>query len=122
MKVYIEDPRNPAMTGDSLRARGHCCRSACLHCPYGFTIKKYRLEFTELNEANQKHVDKLLPQLDMKPDLKEYSAQDYRMISLKGFIFGIMRKDKLFVKEFELLPSFRNQGITKEVIESYFFY
>ena len=34
-----------AMTSSTHKARGSCCKSACIHCPYGFTLKRFGLKF-----------------------------------------------------------------------------
>lgn len=122
MKVYQDDPRNPSMSSETLLKRGTCCRSACLHCPYGHTIKVNRFEFLDISPQNRKLYEDLSRQLTMSADSDQFSVDDYKMISLKGYIFGLIRVDKLFVREIEILPSFQKQGITKELIESYYFY
>jgi hypothetical protein len=120
MKVYQDDPRNPSMSSENLLKRGSCCRSTCLHCPYGHTIKVKRLEFIDICPENKSLYDALSKQLTLSAD--SVNLDDYKMVSLKGFIFGLIRVDNLFVREMEILPSFQNQGITKELIESYYFY
>lgn len=122
MRVFQDDPRNPSMSSETLFKRGSCCRSSCLHCPFGFTVKSNRLEFLSLNNQNNDFLEQLLQQLTIVVDTDLYSLENYKMVALKGFIFGLIRVDHLFVKEMELLPSFRNQGLTKELIESYYFY
>lgn len=122
MIVYIDDARNPSMKSETLIKRGHCCKSACIHCPYGFTLKRFGLKFLSIDETNKSLYNDLEKQIDMKLDLESYSANDYKLLTLKNFVIGLIRVDHLFVREFEILPSFKNQGISKELIESYYFY
>ena len=122
MMVYREDPTHPSMSSEILRKRGTCCKSNCLHCPYGYTIKTYGLEFLAINEKTQQLYEELVSQLKMVIDLERFNLDDYKMITLKGFIFGLIRVDHLFVREMEILPSFQKQGISKELVESYYFY
>ena len=36
---YFNELDQMVFTKEYLIARGHCCKSACTHCPYGFTRK-----------------------------------------------------------------------------------
>lgn len=108
-----------AMPAKSLKARGRCCKNACVHCPFGFTMKKFGLKFVELNERNLDSVEKRFPQ---NINLKDFTLMDYKLVTLKDFVCALIRVDKLFVREFYLLDDFVEQGISKEVIESYYFY
>lgn len=120
MVVYQDDPRHPSMSSDSLKKRGHCCRSACLHCPYGFTVKRHSIKFLEFNETNIDLVQDLTGQLALSLDEKQFS--EYRLVILKNFIIGYIKVNSIVVTEMNLLPSFRDQGLSKELIESYYFY
>ena len=34
---YLNEDGLVVLTEDYLIKRGHCCKSGCLHCPYGFS-------------------------------------------------------------------------------------
>jgi hypothetical protein len=101
------------------RARKRCCKSACLHCPYGHTLKQFGLTFKPLVSFDDPQI-KLFSGLDINSDT--YQASDYEFIYLKDILCGFMRKDKLFVRELSLLVEFQDQGLDKAVVESYYFY
>lgn len=122
MVVYKDDPRFPSMSSDGLKKRGHCCRSACLHCPYGFTIKRHSLEFVDIGDNTKELYNDLSFQLWEKSNFDIHNTGEYKLLSLKNFVIGIVKVNHIVVQEIELLPSFRDQGISKELVESYYFY
>ncbi len=101
------------------KSRGRCCKSACIHCPYGHTLKKFGLTFEELKSFEDPKIE-LFGDLDT--DSNEFTPGDYVFIYLKETLCGFMRKDKIFVRQLSLLPDFRDQGLDKAVVESYYFY
>ena len=108
-----------AMSGRSLSAKKTCCRTGCLHCPYGFTLKQYGLHFLELKEEHLPKLEPQFEQLDIN-DVKQH-LDEYRWVTLKGYACALIRVDKLFVTELYLLEGFEEQGLVKELIESYYF-
>ena len=102
-----------------LRNKGTCCKSGCVHCPYGHTLKKFGLEFIELTDSNKADLA-IFEGFEL--NLSEYALSDYKYIKLKDFLCGVMRVDKLFVRELSLHKDFRDQGLDKPIIESYYFY
>jgi hypothetical protein len=107
-----------AMPARSLKARGRCCKNSCIHCPFGHTLKQHGLKFLKLEEKNLSRIQKLTAG---SIDFTQFPLSDYQIVLLKGFICAVVRVDKLFVKEFYLMPDFVDQGLSKEVIESYYF-
>lgn len=104
-------------TSEYHRKRGHCCRSTCLHCPYGLTIKKFGIEFSSYEDDPS-----LLLELEIGPDaLSGFLPQDILVFSLKGVRSGLLLKDKIRVKKIFLKKEFQDQGISLELIESYLF-
>lgn len=98
------------------RSRGRCCKSACIHCPYGFTMKNNGLQFLDFTP------DEALTVKEITIDLSTYVLSDYKKVLLKETVCAYIRVDKLFVRELYLFEDFSDQGISKEVIESYYFY
>lgn len=115
LKFAAED----AMPSSSLKAKGHCCKNSCIHCPYGFTLKKFGLKFWQLCDDNLEIAEKIAGK---KMFFEGYSLKDFHLVTLKDFYCALIRVDKLFVREFYLLDDFKEQGLSKEVVESYFFY
>lgn len=102
-----------------LKART-CCKTGCLHCPYGFVIKKFGLKFHELDILDESELQALLQELNI--DLSEYSDLKIKLISLKEVVCGIMVHNHIVIKHLFLLQPFQEQTISKELAESYFFY
>ena len=100
------------------RKRGTCCKSSCLHCPYGFTLKKNGLAFRKVVEAEEEIVKSLVgSDLNWRIHLPE----NIQWILIKDRVAGIMIKNHIIVKEVFLLPQFQHQGLDKDLIESYYF-
>lgn len=108
-----------AMTSSTHKSRGSCCKSACIHCPYGFTMKRFGLKFTDITEDNKIDAQELVGN---KIQFIDFPIEDYKIITLKDVECGVIRVDKLFVKEIVLKDEFNDQGISKEIVESYYFY
>ncbi|MCP4915001.1 MAG: hypothetical protein GY909_17925 [Oligoflexia bacterium] len=51
--TYINSDGDTVFTSTYLKKRGTCCKTNCLHCPYGFTQKNYSIE---LEEIELKHI------------------------------------------------------------------
>lgn len=79
---YTDQNGNLIFTSDFLLKKGSCCKNTCLHCPYGFTLKKYGLQIKKINI-----------------ELSE--------IYLKGYLAGTI-KNKIHVI---LKNEFKNQGL-----------
>ena len=51
-KTNVLSYKNPegetVYTSAYLKKRGTCCKTNCLHCPYGFTLKNYAIELMEI--------------------------------------------------------------------------
>ena len=108
-----------SMTASTHVSRGSCCKSGCIHCPYGFTLKKFGLQFKDIDENNKEFAQNLT---NGKLIIGEFPLNDYKIITLKDIECGVIRVDKLFVKEMCLRSDFTEQGISKELVESYYFY
>jgi hypothetical protein len=102
------------MTARYLRSRKTCCKSGCLHCPYGHTLKKFGLTFRDIT----------LEELSTYPqiDQNKWEPNSIKVVLLKEVMCGVICIDKLFVREMYLRPEFQDQDLTKELIESYYFY
>ncbi|MCT4642974.1 MAG: DUF5522 domain-containing protein [Bacteriovoracaceae bacterium] len=103
-------------TRQSLFAKGTCCKSACMNCPYGFTVKKHGLLF---KSPSFEEMDKVKQSLKVKL-IGDYSQ--YELVVLKGYLIGIIKVDELFVTQMYLHPLIDEANISKELIESYYFY
>lgn len=117
MGIYQFAPPE-AVPARTLRARNHCCKNRCVHCPYGFTMKTFGLKFVPVSD---KYLDVAQKISNNSLNLVEYTIDDYKIVTLKGFYTAVIRVDHMFVRDFYLLDDFNDQGITKEVVESYYF-
>ena len=154
---YVNKLGDHVFTSHYHRKRGSCCKSKCLHCPFGLTIKAYGLTFSELTSENEKVAQEILdfhkskversdenPAETFTMDLfskafgssskvkKEKDAflldketfDQFELIFLKGTVCGLLKKKSIGaikgVKECYLLPEFSDQGLSKDLIESFY--
>lgn len=118
---YISSEGYTVFTSQFLKNRGTCCKSACLHCPFGYTLKKCGLQFREVAESDFPQVESLLKEAEQNLDWKPFWPEHIRFIVIKETVCGFMLKNHIVVKHICLLPHFQSQDLSKEMIESYFF-
>lgn len=120
---YLNKKDEVVFTSDYYRSKGRCCKSCCLHCPYGTTLKKFGLEFEDYSPEKSEFAQLILGEAGREEfDLETYTIDHIKFIKLKDVICGLICVDKLFIKEIFLKNHFQDQGLDKEVVESYFFY
>lgn len=103
------------MSAKMLTDKGRCCNSRCIHCPYGHTIKMESLKFYDYTPELENFYQFLKDQ-----NISNFS--DYKVMTLKDIIIGFIKVDHLFVLDMQLRPEFTEQNISKELVESYYFY
>jgi hypothetical protein len=109
-------------TSQYLKNKGTCCKSACIHCPYGFTLKKHGLTFKEVKEEDAPLIETMLsesgnPGFDWKP----FFPDNIRIILIKDNMCGLFMKNHIVIKHLFLKPHFQDQNLSKEMVEAYFF-
>ena len=109
-------------TSQFLRNKGTCCKSACLHCPYGYTLKKHGLEFKEVKEEDFPQIETMLeesgkPKIDWKP----FWPENIKVITIKDQTCGFLLKNHIVIKHLFLMPHFQDQDLSKEMVEAYLF-
>lgn len=109
-------------TSQYLKNKGTCCKSACLHCPYGFTLKKHGLQFQEIKEEDFPEVEAILKDSGQNVvDWKPFWPENIQFILLKNHICGVLLKNHIVIKHLYLKPYFQDQGLSKEMVEAYLF-
>ena len=84
--TYTNEAGEEIYTSTYLRNRGTCCKTNCLHCPYGFTLKNYQIEILPMEEKHIKYANEIIK--DSKPvELSDLSS------SILAAGFG--KKDKI---------------------------
>ncbi len=84
--TYLNEDGESVFTSTYLKNRGTCCRTNCLHCPYGFTIKNHPIEIVEMTTKQMKYANEIIR--DTQP-----VEQDELTTSLLAGAFGA--KDKI---------------------------
>lgn len=115
---YLTPEGFTVFTSQFHRNRGTCCKSACLHCPFGYTLKKIGMQFREVQEADFPLVESLV---QGKADWKSFLPSNAQFILIKEKVAGVMLKNHIVVKHVFLNEHFQDQGLDKDIIESYFF-
>ena len=119
---YVTPEGFTVFTSQFLKNRGTCCKSACLHCPFGYTLKKLGLQFREAVSGDEEKISEIIKASGSpEPDWKSFMPSNVQFLEIKGTVCGVMMKNHIVVKHVFLLPHFKNQGLDKDIIESYFF-
>lgn len=120
--TYINSEGHTVFTSQFLKNRGTCCKSACLHCPYGYTLKKHGLEFREPLEEDYSLIETMLLESGKGPvDWKAFLPGNVRLILIKNQVCGFFLKNHIVIKHLYLKPYFEHQNLSKEMVEAYFF-
>jgi hypothetical protein len=117
---YLNEKGDQVFTSQYLLNRKSCCKTACLHCPYGFTVKKHGFTF-ELVETDD---DIKLALHIVAGDFEKwqkYPPEHRYFVVLKDQYCAVFGKNHIQIKDLWLKPEFKSQGISKELLESYFF-
>lgn len=137
---YINESGHNVFTSQYYLNRGTCCKSNCLHCPYGTTLKNFGLQFKSIDHesltlaveivGDPNNTDKQSLASDLlsnafgggkkKTVLDSKTRDNFRFVLLKDFICGVVEISSLGVKELYLRKHFRNQGLSRDVVSSYF--
>lgn len=137
--TYKNEAGQEVFTSQFLKNRGTCCKTSCLHCPYGFTLKNNEIEFSEISlseisraqsiinsnsAATSSISDSLLSSAfggSKKIDqIKSYNLDKFVYASIKGVVFGVVKKGNLQPENLYLMEQFKNQGIDLDYIRSCF--
>ncbi len=110
-------------TSQYLKNKGTCCKSACLHCPYGFTLKKHGLQFKEVSLEDASLIETILSESGQSNGIewKTFLPDNIRLIFIKDTVCGFFLKNHIQIKHIYLKPHFQDQDLSKEMVEAYFF-
>ncbi|GEM_PF-819310 len=137
---YTNEDGDSVKTSQFLINRGSCCKTSCLHCPYNFTLSKHGLEFKELDLNSmlkaQKIIDENSPKEDnsvsasllasafgsakKKDTISKFQLKNYRFVELKGEVCGVVKVGSVGVSALYLKEHFKDQGLSKDIVSSYF--
>lgn len=118
---YTNEDGKLVFTSTYLKNRGTCCKTACLHCPYGFTTKKLGIQFRQVDASEEEKVQDYISLSQTPIDLSLFPAEHRQWVLLKDHICGVMFKNHIVVKHLILGNHFKSQGINKDLVESYYF-
>ena len=124
-------------TSQFLRNRGTCCKTSCLHCPYGFTLQKEGLQFHPINEENFPEALELAPPETSsensiaasflasafgapkdKTSITKESMSDFLLVTIKGEVCALVKIESLQASEIFYAKHFEYQGIDLDIINS----
>lgn len=128
---YTDKNGNMIFTSKYYRARGSCCKSSCLHCPYGYTLKNVGIKLIDINSDNEEEAHDFFQRYikssgigsdllasAFKPKIKKWAREDYKFLTLKGFFCGLVEVTSGKYQKHFLLPPFGDQGIDDTYIRS----
>ena len=124
-------------TSHFLKKKGRCCKSTCLHCPYGHTLEKISFEIRDFRPEQKLYIDKVLNENGYnKPlsvadsllsqnlgtkrkniDFSEFNPVDIKIIYLKGYFVGFLTLKDGSLDKYFLGKQFQFQSIERFHIE-----
>lgn len=135
--TYEKDGFN-VKTTTFLKNRGTCCKTSCLHCPYGFTLKKEGLVLVPLNDDNFSEAKEIAPKSNdgevnvaasllasafgnqkPKPMLTQANRAHYLLVKIKEETCALVKTNGTQVTEIYHKKHFDNQGITADTVSSF---
>ena len=129
-RSYINSEGFVVFTSKHLRAKNSCCKSNCLHCPYGTTLKNIGVEIKDSKTFETSVVEEykemlfptnnftsslLAEAFGSSPNLRN---EDLKVLTLKDVICGMAYIDNKKLIKFALLPHFSDQGIDEGYLRS----
>lgn len=119
---YLNPEGFTVFTSQFHKNRGTCCKSACIHCPYGYTIKKHGIEFKAFGPQDEQIIQEILEEANQSSlEWKSFLPDNILLILIKGVVAGFILKNHIVVKKLVLKKHFEDQGISRELVESYLF-
>ena len=58
--TYTNDAGEDVYTSTYLLNRGTCCKTNCLHCPYGYTLKNFSIKIVPMEEKHIKYANQII--------------------------------------------------------------
>ena len=128
---YINDQGATVFTSQFLRNKKSCCKSSCLHCPYGFTLNKHGVKVHAISESNEEQGKDLFKQLvqsdsvtnslissAFKTKFKTWDKNNFKILSLKNIPCGLVELAQGEFQKHYLLDVFSDQLITDGYVRS----
>lgn len=125
---YLDKDGNTIFKSSYYRKRGSCCKSNCLHCPYGTTVKNLGVElisFEKSPDLVQQLVENFKPSSiansllsDAFGKKEEFPITDAYALTLKSIPCGLAYIQNNKLLKLQLLEHFDDQGITESYINS----
>lgn len=136
--TYENEEGNTVYTSQFLKNRGSCCKTNCLHCPYGTTLKNCGLQFKQLElkdaalansiiTSNSSEESSLSASLlteafgnKKKTQVTKFNFKDFYFVLIKDVVAGVAKKGRLQLKEVFLKDHFHDQGLDLDTVSSHF--
>lgn len=129
---YVNENGDTVFKSSFYRKKGSCCKSSCLHCPYGHTLRTIGVKIEDINENNLNIAKSLYDSLVKKDDFTssllnsafkskeeiKFDRENFKILTLKGFNCGLLQlKNNSYEKHF-LKDFFSDQGIDDGYLSS----
>ena len=62
---YQNEEGETVYTSAYLKKRGTCCKTECLHCPFGFTLKNYPIQIVKMETTHMRFANEII--IDSRP-------------------------------------------------------
>ncbi len=142
--TYKDENNNDVFTSQYLKNKRTCCKSTCLHCPYGYTLKAHGIEFTPVSKESMDRANQIIsPPSSQNAEesvatsllasafggstskkksnlITSLTLDKYFFISLKGRECGVVKKGLVQISQIYLKEHFQDQGLDVHIVDTYF--
>lgn len=84
-------------------------------------MKKCKLTFKDVSEADHSKIEEILQEAGVQLDYRPFLLENVKFVLIKDQICGFILKNHIVIKHLVLKPMFQDQGLSKELVESYYF-
>jgi len=122
---YTNGEGDTVFTSQYLKNKKSCCKSSCLHCPYGHTVRTLGVQVEELADSNLSAATEIYD-VFFKKDLVtsnllasafgnnsklELSGRNFKVLLLKNTVIGLVEHKSGEYRNHYLGHYFSDQGI-----------
>ncbi len=137
--TYKDEDNNDVFTSQYLKNKKTCCKSTCLHCPYGYTLEKCGLTFSPVTKESLERANQIISPEEQegfsvassllasaygapkkKTLITERTYAHYFFIHLKGRECGVVKKGIMQFSQIYLNEYFKDQGLELALVNSFY--
>ena len=135
--TYKDENNNDVLTSQFLKNKKTCCKTKCLHCPYGYTLETLGLEFIPVTVESMARANEIISPKKEDEGLSLASSMlasaygspkkavlitprtldKFLIIKLKERECGVVKKGIVQLSKIYLKEHFTDQGLELHIVD-----